>query len=126
MKSSCTRVPQWISRRSYGRSQNAATAERISSICAADMRACGGISSARNSTSPRRPEAPSGVYSLSMQNSVRWVLPVMSARMLRNSRSVIQGGTGSCRPDLGERDLQLRQAVLPRLIDRADAGWSGR
>ena len=70
-------------------------ADRINSICAADILACGGISSARNSTSPRRPEALSGVYILSMQNSVRWVLPVMSARMLRNSRSVTQGATGS-------------------------------
>ena len=34
----------------------------------------------------------SGAYILSMLNSVRWVLPVTSARMLRNSRSVSQGG----------------------------------
>ncbi len=92
MNSSFSLVPQRTSRRSYGACQNAATAERISSICAADMRACGGISKPRNSTRPRRPEPPSGAYILSMQNSVRCVLPVMSASMLRNSRSVIQGG----------------------------------
>ena len=38
-----------------------------------------------------RPLALSGLYSLSMHISVRCVLPVMSARMLRKSRSVIQG-----------------------------------
>jgi cell division transport system permease protein len=42
------------------------------------MRACGGISKARNSSNPRRPEELSGEYSLSMQNSARWVLPVES------------------------------------------------
>ena len=92
MNSSCTRVPQRTRRRSYGVCQKAATAARISSIWAADMRACGGISKARNSTRPRRPPEPSGAYILSMQNSVRCVLPVMSARMLRNSRSVSQAG----------------------------------
>src|ERR1700704_788038 len=76
-------------------------ADRINNICAAAIRVLGGISSARNSIRPRRPEAESGVYSLSMQNSVRCALPVMSVRMLRNNRSVIQGG----------------ESVLPRLID---------
>ena len=47
------------------------------------------------------------MYILSMQNSVRWALPVMSARMLRNSRSVIQGGDRLAGLDLGERDLQF-------------------
>ena len=58
------RVPQCTSRRSYGVCQNAATAARISSSCAADMRACGGISSARNSTRPSRPDAVSGCIQL--------------------------------------------------------------
>ena len=52
-----------------------------------------------------------------MQNSVRWVLPVMSARMLRNSRSVIQGATGCAGLDLGEGDLEFGQAVLAGLVD---------
>ena len=59
------------------------------------MRACGGISRARNSTRPSRPVAVSGAYSLSMQNSVRWVLPVMSASRWRNIRSTSQGATSS-------------------------------
>ena len=54
------RVPQRTSLRSYGRCQKAATAARISSVCAADMRACGGISAARYSTKPNRPLLLSG------------------------------------------------------------------
>ncbi len=57
------------------------------------MRACGGISKARISSNPSRPVGPSGEYILSMQNSVRCVLPVTSIRILRNSRSTSQGGT---------------------------------
>jgi hypothetical protein len=48
------------------------------------MRACGGISKARSSSRPRRPVGPSGEYSLSMQNSLRWVLPVTSISRLRS------------------------------------------
>ena len=81
--------------------QKRATSERSSSCCVRLMRACGGISKARSSSSPRRPSGPSGEYSLSMQNSARWVLPVTSISRLRNSRSVSHGGTslpgaGSC------------------------------
>jgi hypothetical protein len=57
------------------------------------MRACGGISKARISTSPSRPLLVSGEYSLSMQNSARCVLPVTSINKLRSSRSSSQGGT---------------------------------
>ena len=63
-----------------GHDIHAATAARMSRVCAAAMRACGAISKARNSTRPSRPEALSGAYILSMQNSARWVLPVMSVR----------------------------------------------
>ena len=65
------------------------------------MRGCGGISKPRNSTRPRRPVAESGEYSLSIQNSARWVFPVISANRLRNTRSTSQGDAtsppGSCR-----------------------------
>ena len=130
MKSSCTRLPQRIIRRSYGTCQNAATAVRISSTCAAAISGCGGISKARNSTKPSRPEELSGENILSTQNSVRWVLPVMSTRMLRNSRSVTQGamisGASLAGLELGEGDFQLAHGVLPRLVDARDAGSSGR
>jgi hypothetical protein len=57
------------------------------------MRAWGGISKARISSRPRRPVGPSGEYSLSMQNSARWVLPVTSISRLRSRRSMSHGGT---------------------------------
>ena len=81
------------------------------------MRACGGISNARNSTRPSRPVAVSGAYSLSMQNSVRCVLPVMSASRWRNIRSTSQGAT--CRPGaICENAISSSaQAVLARLVD---------
>ena len=104
-------------------------AERISSICAADISACGGISKARNSTRPRRPEPPVGEYILSMQNSVRWPLPVMSHRILRNSRSTSQGGVWFCAADLLEGDFQLVDGdhhALRRCADAADDGPMNR
>ena len=84
------------------------------------MRASGGISNERNSTRPSRPVGPSGENSLSMQISVRWVLPVTSTRMLRNSRSTSHGGGGCAlagHRHLGERNLEFVEHVLPRLID---------
>ncbi|MNF16161.1 hypothetical protein D3C80_2190660 [compost metagenome] len=56
------------------------------------MWAWGGISNARSSKRPRRPVLLSGEYILSMENSLRWVLPVTSTRMLRSVRSTTQGG----------------------------------
>ncbi len=64
--------------------------EFIAGICA-----CGGISNARNSRIPRRPVAVSGEYSLSMQNSARWVLPVRSTSRLRSRRSTSHGASAS-------------------------------
>ncbi len=83
------------------------------------MRASGGISNERNSTRPSRPVGPSGEYSLSMQISARWVLPVTSTRRLRNNRSTSHGGGASPRRlrHEGERDLAFVQHVLPRLVD---------
>ena len=82
------------------------------------MRACGGISKARNSTRPSRPVGPSGAYSLSMQISARWVLPVTSISRLRNRRSTSQGGHWRVRArHLRQRDLELVQAVVARLVD---------
>ena len=52
-----------------------------------------------------------------MQNSVRCVLPVMSASRWRNIRSTSQGATSCFGLDLRERDLQFAQAVLPSLVD---------
>jgi hypothetical protein len=56
------------------------------------MRACGDSSKARSSNSPSRPEAESGEYSLSMQNSARCVSPVTSTSTWRSARSTSQGG----------------------------------
>ena len=86
------------------------------------MRACGGISKARISSRPSRPVGPSGEYSLSMQNSARWVLPVTSISRLRSSRSISHGGasrasTSSAARELGERDLDLVDRVVAGLVD---------
>ena len=76
---------------SYGVCQNLAISARNSNCCVRLMRACGGISNARNSSRPWRPFGPSGEYSLSMQNSARCVLPVTSISRLRSNRSTSQG-----------------------------------
>ena len=65
--------------------------------------------------------AESGEYSLSMQNSLRCVLPVTSTRMLRSVRSTIHGGMASpCTSRLRsislQRDLQLVQLVVARFV----------
>ena len=55
-----------------------------------------------------------------MQISARWVLPVTSTSRLRNSRSTSQGsGCGALarRRHLRQRDLQLVEPVVPRLVD---------
>ena len=63
----------------------------------------------------------SGLYSLSMQNSARWVLPVMSVSRCRSARSVTHGfadsGTAGQAGDLGERDLEFVERVGPPLVD---------
>ena len=59
MKRSCSALPQWISLRRYGSFQNLAISVRTRSCWARLMRACGGISNARSSTSPSREEAVS-------------------------------------------------------------------
>ena len=61
---------------------------------------------------------PSGEYSLSMQNSARCVLPVTSISRLRNSRSTSHGGhLGAGLRQLLERDLELVERVVARLVD---------
>ena len=72
--------------------QKAAAGARISSICSRLMCLCGGISKARSSRIPSQPDDESGEYNLSMQNSERWVLPVISVSRWRKMRSVIQKG----------------------------------
>ena len=58
-----------------------------------------------------------------MQNSARWVLPVMSVSRCRSARSTAQGRWSHViRPvdqplDLGEGDLQLVQGLRPTLVD---------
>ena len=55
-----------------------------------------------------------------MQISARWVLPVTSVRRLRSSRSSSHGrgaAPSSGLRDLGERDLELVEAVVARLVD---------
>ena len=94
MKRSCSVVPQRTKRPSSGLFHNRAISARTSSCCARLMRALGGISKPRNSTSPSRPVGPSGEYSLSMQISERCVLPVTSVSRLRNKRSTNHGNGG--------------------------------
>ena len=60
MKRSCSSVPQRTSSCRYGCFQNRAIRARSSSCCVRLIRACGGISKARNSTSPSRPAARVG------------------------------------------------------------------
>ena len=74
--------------------QNRAIKPRSNNCCTRLICGCGGISKPRSSTSPSRPDAESGEYSLSMQNSARCVLPVTSISRCRNNRSTSQGGQG--------------------------------
>lgn len=60
MKRSCNAVPQGTRRPVKGVFQKRAISARSSSICSALMRQWGGISKARNSSSPSRPAGPSG------------------------------------------------------------------
>ena len=121
MKRSCSDgAPARRGGRRAARCQSRAISARISSCWARLMRASGGISKPRNSTRPSRPVGPSGEYSLSMQISARWVLPVTSTRRLRNSRSTSQGGGGVAlagRRHLRQRDLELVERVVARLVD---------
>ena len=119
MKRSCSSVPQRASRAgSYGSRQKRAISERSRSCCVRLMRSCGGISKARISSRPSRPVLPSGENILSMQNSARCVLPVESMSRLRNRRSTSHGG-GVCpaRRQLLERELELVQRIVARLVD---------
>ena len=53
-----------------------------------------------------------------MQNSARCVLPVTSTSRCRSARSTSQGGVAAVRRrQLRERDLELVDAVVPRLVD---------
>ena len=87
--------------------------------------ACGGISKPRSSSRPSRPRLLSGLYSLSMQNSARWVLPVRSVSRCRRARSTSHGrglsagsrGVSVSRRDLGERDLHLVDRLGPALVE---------
>ena len=120
MKRSCSAVPQRTGLPSSGVRQNQATSARSNNCCARLMRASGGISNERNSTRPSRPVGPSGENSLSMQISARWVLPVTSTSRLRNRRSTSHGGGGCAiarRRHLRERDFELVEHVLARLVD---------
>ena len=86
------------------------------------MRACGGISKARISSSPSRPVALSGEYSLSMQNSARCVLPVTSISRLRSMRSTSHGGAPRLPGRLqalhfAKRDLEFVHRIVARFVD---------
>ena len=74
--------------------------------------------SARSSTRPSRPRSESGLNSLSMQNSARWVLPVRSTSRWRNRRSTSHGGdVVALTVELAERDLELVEGVVAGLVD---------
>ena len=73
------------------------------SLCTVDVGAANGgvrqiVCGAPNCDAGKRvPVALPGAYSLSIQNSERWVLPVMSISRLRNRRSTSHGsGTSPC------------------------------
>ena len=93
---------------------------RTSNCCASDMRALGGISKPRNSTSPSRPVGPSGENSLSMQISERCVLPVTSVSRLRNSRSTSHGKGAAPLSGcwhLRHRDFKLVKRVVAGFVE---------
>ena len=54
-----------------------------------------------------------------MQNSARWVLPVMSVSRCRKARSTAHGrcSVSARSSSLGEGDLQLVQSLRPALVD---------
>jgi hypothetical protein len=127
MKRSCRPVPQRISgaRRALpeARDQRAQQQHLRRLICA-----CGGISKPRNSSRPRRPVAPSGEYSLSMQNSARCVLPVSRPAGCATGGRPARAA-GGLRPVLAasaEGDFQFVEARRRAPRRRAAPGWSGR
>ncbi len=84
-------VPQRTNGAEYGCSAKRATRARTSSAWTSAMSGCGAISKPRSSSSPSRPRSASGLYSLSTQNSDRWVFPVMSVSRCRSDRSTTHG-----------------------------------
>ena len=103
------------------RRARARSAPPASAAAAAAPGSCARAAAFRRRASPAGPagrSAPSGEYSLSMQNSARCVLPVTSISRLRNSRSTSHGGHSRARfRQLAERDLELVQRVVARLVD---------
>ena len=99
----------------------ARSAPPASAAAAAAPGSCAHAAASRRRAAPAgrsRPVGPSGEYSLSMQNSARCVLPVTSISRLRNSRSTSHGGHSLARRrQLLERDLELVQRVVARLVD---------
>ena len=124
---SCSSVPQRTSGPEYGSSQNRATSARTSSAWTSAICGCGGISKPRSSSSPSRPRSESGLNSLSMQNSARWVLPVMSVSRWRSARSTCHGRASSAEPWPARRTRSpARRASRAGPRRPAAPGWSGR
>jgi len=71
-----------------------------------------------------RPLALSGEKSLSMQNSLRWVLPVKSTKRLRKTRSTSHGGqlpfSGICSNASCSSLIESRR---PAEFNRSGPGW---
>ena len=127
MKSSCRRVPQRLSALLVGPVPEGGDQ--------AAQRAPAGPRSCANAAASRRRAAPadragrrrvSGVNSLSMQNSVRCVLPVRVDQEVAEDAVDQPGRRLAAGRDLAEGDLELvqRDRCAPRRC--ADAGWSGR
>ena len=112
------RRPSARARAWYGSLRERGDAARApGSTCAAAMRGCGGISNARSSTSPCRPCGVRGSNSLSIEISARWVEPATSTSRWRNSASTCHGGGGLVVRARGERELELVERVVARLVD---------
>ena len=120
-KRSCSSVPQRTSGPRYGSRQQRATSARTSSACTSAIRGCGGISNARSSTTPRRPRSRVGAEELvdAELGPVRVAGEVDEevAEQAVDQPGQARRALGLQPVELGERDLQLVEAVVAPLVD---------
>ena len=118
MKRSCSVVPQRTNLPCCGSRQSLAISARISNCWASDMRGSGGISKARNSTSPSRPVGAVGRIELvDADFGAMGIAGDVDQNVPEQPVHQPQRGLDSRRRHMGERDFQFIEAVMPGLVD---------
>ena len=108
-----TGSPRWGSR------QNQAIIARTSNCCARLMRACGGISKARNSSRPSRPvDAVGRVELVDAEFGAMGVAGDVDQQVAEQPVDEPQRRVGAGRRHLREGDFKLVQLIVARLVER--------